>query len=138
MTTPWDRMTDDDAYKNWLLEDMTVEDFNGQTPLQRKQLRALFQQHQEQQQQLNEAQKNPYKTPNHGPKHSAQPPGSHLGLDNENYQQKKKMSPTLRSTLKKLKEKEVILAELPADCEHAAWDEIEKQTNLSALELSAV
>jgi hypothetical protein len=49
MTTPWDRMTDDDAaYKNWLLKDATVEEFNGQTLLQRKELRALFEQQQQQ------------------------------------------------------------------------------------------
>jgi hypothetical protein len=48
MTTPWDRMTDDDAaYKNWLLKDATVEEFNGQTLLQRKELRALFEQQQQ-------------------------------------------------------------------------------------------
>jgi hypothetical protein len=41
-------MTDDDAaYKNWLLKDATVEEFNGQTLLQRKELRALFEQQQQ-------------------------------------------------------------------------------------------
>jgi hypothetical protein len=51
MATPWERMTDDDAYKTWLLLDMTVADFNAEAPLTRKQLGALFQAHQQQQQQ---------------------------------------------------------------------------------------
>jgi hypothetical protein len=43
METAWDRMPEaDDTYKTWLLADMTVDEFNQQTPLQRKELRTLF------------------------------------------------------------------------------------------------
>ena len=49
MTTPWDRITDD-VYKAWLLEAMTVEEYNNEPPLNRRTLRTQFQQQQQQQQ----------------------------------------------------------------------------------------
>ena len=46
----WDRLNGED-YKSWLLEDMTVEEYNGLGPVDRRTLRTLFQQQQQQQQQ---------------------------------------------------------------------------------------
>jgi len=48
MTTPWDRLTDD-TYKSWLLEAMTVEEYNASTVRDRRGLLSDFEQQQQQQ-----------------------------------------------------------------------------------------
>jgi hypothetical protein len=50
MATPWDRITDE-TYKSWLLEAMTIEDYNGSSPRDRRLLLSDFEQQQQQQQQ---------------------------------------------------------------------------------------
>jgi len=47
---PWDRLTDV-TYKSWLLEAMTVEEYNASTPRDRRLLLSDFEQRQQQQQQ---------------------------------------------------------------------------------------
>ena len=47
MATPWDRITDE-TYKSWLLEAMTIEDYNGSSPRDRRGLLSDFQQRQQQ------------------------------------------------------------------------------------------
>ena len=47
-TTPWDRIGDDEDYKNWLLEAMTPEEYDAEPPMNRRTLRTQFQQQQQQ------------------------------------------------------------------------------------------
>ena len=49
-STPWNRVSPD-AYKSWLLEDMTAAEYNALGPVERRTLRTQFQQQQQQQQQ---------------------------------------------------------------------------------------
>ena len=50
MGTPWDQITDE-SYKSWLLEAMTIDEFNGETPRNRRALLTDFK-HQQQDQPL--------------------------------------------------------------------------------------
>ena len=43
MSEAWDRITDEN-FKSWLLEDMTVEEYNELGPVDRRTLRSQFQQ----------------------------------------------------------------------------------------------
>ena len=49
LTTPWEQITDN-AYKSWLLEALTIEEFNAETPRNRRALLTDFKQQQQQQQ----------------------------------------------------------------------------------------
>ncbi len=52
MTTRWEQISDE-AYKQWLLKAMEVDEFNGLTPVEKRTLLTQFEQQQQQQQQQN-------------------------------------------------------------------------------------
>jgi len=76
MTTPWDRLTDD-TYKSWLLEAMTVEEYNASTVRDRRGLLSDF----EQQQQSKEQRKTPPTVPPSGYRTPAKRALRELGID---------------------------------------------------------